>query len=74
MASFKSTLQEHFQKIGDSLPIYKTLSLDDCVAHEMKWKSSVTLSNGQYFESEISLGKKQAEQNVAEKALKFIKH
>jgi len=69
--SSKNDLQEYFQKRKLTLPVYTTTRAGGS-AHNPKWVSQVTLSDGRIFVSSPHSGKKSAEAEAAEDALKAI--
>ena len=69
--SSKNDLQEYFQKRKLKLPVYTTIRAGGS-AHNPKWVSQVTLSDGRIFVSSPHSGKKSAEAEAAADALKSI--
>lgn len=66
----KNKLQEYLQKRKESIPTYQTKRCGGS-SHEPQFKSILTFQTHR-FESELFSRKKEAEQDVAQKALDFL--
>lgn len=71
MQSVKNVLQEYFQKLRLPLPEYFTRATGE--GHALQWRSTVTLSTGQTFNSQVCTRKIDAETSAAQAAIDYLR-